>query len=448
MCRCRGDYFPLYSLNIPRLCHLTIWFQGLELDSLLFDLPLFPLEDACCSASQDASNDASHSPCQHYIGTTEPNYSFWASRRPITLRANGHSLASALSELPPQDACDYYYEDFVDSVHPLIPLIHLPTFDAQYRRFWNWYKAWTPGLAPEGVLAENPSFLPLLFTVLFTGSIARSRPDVLANISSPLETQKKLYYLIPVALAMVGFPHSPSLYSLMSFLLLNSMLIREEESLSSCSFVAVAFRVCQAMGLHKDGTDFGLDEIQIEERRRIWRHLMHLDVMTSIVSGLPLVASSEMFSNTRMIRELRDEYIGTGQNEDLDTGPLIDPNYILTAGRYEATSCIRNILLRQFSPRPVTLVCVQNIEESIEGLQSRTEKRIERLTFQPQQDHNSPSSLLNSFSSVSSHRLSEDLNPRILWGKDLLHLMVEKAYCLLYQPTMRDSNLWKELRPK
>jgi hypothetical protein len=36
---------------------------------------------------------------------------------------------------------------------------------------------------------------------------------------------------------------------------------------------------------------------------------MHLDVMTSIVSRLPVVASGEMYCNTRIIRELRDEYI-------------------------------------------------------------------------------------------------------------------------------------------
>jgi hypothetical protein len=423
--------------------------QGLELDSLLFDLPLFPLEDACCAACQDpTSSEASGSPCQHYTGTSEPNFSFWTSRHSTNLRADGRSLSSTLSELPPRETCDYFYEDFVESVHPLIPLIHLPTFDLHYRRFWDWYKTWQPGHAPEGVLAENPSFLPLLFTVLFTGSIARLRPDGVGNIINPLETQKKLYYLIPSALAMVGFPYSPSLYSLMAFLLLNSMLIREEESLSSCSFVAVAFRVCQAMGLHKDGTDFGLDEIQVEERRRVWCHLMHLDVMTSIVSGLPLVASSEMFSNTRMIREIRDEYLGKSQDEDAETGAIFDLNYILTAGRYDATSCIRGILLRQFSPRAVTFVCIKNIEERIEALQTRTEKRIERLTIQSQRDYGSPSSVLYSLSEGSSSHPNENSHTRVLWGKDVLHLMVEKAYCLLYQPTMRDANLWKEIRPR
>lgn len=428
-------------------CPLTVSSQGLELDSLLFDLPLFPLEDICCAAGQNIDHGASSPPCQHYVGTIEPNFSFWASRH--TLRADPHSLASTLSELPPREVCDSVYEDFVERVHPLIPLIHLPTFDRLYRRFWDWHKTWTVGDAPDGVLAENPSFLPLLLTVLFTGSIARSTSDAVPTMHLPLDRQKKLYSMILAALAMVGFPHSPSLYSLMAFLLLNSMLIREEESLSSCSFVAVAFRVCQAMGLHKDGTEFGLDDVQIEERRRVWCHLMHLDVMTSIVSGLPLVASSEMFSNTHMIRELRDEYIGKiDLTADIDNGSIVDPNYILTAGRYDSTSCIRSILLRQFSPKPVSLVCVNNIEERIEELQVRTEKRIKRLSLQSYEDQGSPSSLSNSFPSASSNNASEASHPRVQWGRDLLSLMVDKAYSLLYQPTMRDSNLWIELRAK
>lgn len=297
------------------------------------------------------------------------------------------------------------------------------------------------------MLAENPSFLPLLFTVLFTGSIARSRPDQGGNTTPPLETQKKLYYLIPSTLSMVGFPYSPSLYSLMAFLLLNSMLIREEESLSSCSFVAVAFRVCQAMGLHKEGTHFGLEDIQVEERRRVWCHLMHLDVMTSIVSGLPLVASSDMFSDTRMIREIRDEYLGKPHSEDAEADLPIDLNYIITAGRYDASSCLRDILVRQFSPRPVTSACIKEFEEKIEALQTRTEKRIARLTTQSQQEYDSSSSIY-SLSSASPGNVAENINPRVLWGKDLLHLMIEKAYCLLYQPIMRDISLWKEIRPR
>jgi hypothetical protein len=201
----------------------------------------------------------------------------------------------------------------------------------------------------------------------------------------------------------------------MAFILLNSMLIREVESLSSCSFVAVAFRVCQAMGIHKDGADFGLNEIQVEERRGIWCHPMHLDVMTSIVSGLPLVASSEVFSNRRRIWELRDEYIGQALKHDADAGQTVDLNYILAAGRYDATSCIRGILLKGFSPRPVTPASVRNIEEEIENLQLRTEKRIERLTLQSRQENCRPQSMPSSTASTSSDDVSEKSHPRVRW---------------------------------
>ncbi|RSH85372.1 hypothetical protein EHS25_004768 [Saitozyma podzolica] len=118
----------------------------------------------------------------------------------------------------------------------------------------------------------------------------------------------KLHDMVPKALAIVGFPFNPSMCSLMAYVLLNSMLIREEAALSSCSFVAVAVRVAQSMGLHRDGSNFDLDPISTEERRSVWWHLLHLDTMTSIVSGLPSIASN-LLSDTHMIGELRDEYI-------------------------------------------------------------------------------------------------------------------------------------------
>ncbi|KFZ07010.1 hypothetical protein V501_06860 [Pseudogymnoascus sp. VKM F-4519 (FW-2642)] len=439
-------YLIMQNGGRSRYVENTFWasvdMEGLELDSLLFDLPLFPLEDACC-ADQDTGNGGSHTSCRHYTGTTEPNFSFWSSR-PAVMRASNKGITDILSELPPQDTCDQMYKNFVETVHPLIPLLHLPTFDKLYRRFWDWHKTWAISAFPQGVLAENPSFLPMLLAVLFTGSLSHTGSP---NIYMPLDSQKKLFSTIPVALAMVGFPHRPSLYSLMAFVLLNSMLIREEESLSSCSFVAVAFRVCQAMGIHKDGTDFGLDEIQTEERRRVWCHLMHLDVMTSILSGLPLIASSEMFSDTRMIGELRDEYIGKVQlTEDMDGSPIIDPNYIVAAGRYDSTSCMRNILLWQFSHKPVSLDSVKNMEESIEWLQIRTKTRIKRLRLHPLEELGSPSS--HSFQSTPRGDNTEELSPQALWGKDLLCLMVEKAYCLLYHPIMQHSTLWIELRTR
>ena len=358
------------------------------------------------------------------------------------------TLLGTLSDLPPRLICDFLYRTFLSAVHPLIPLIHQPTFDRYYHRFWNWFDSWNKVDAPSGVLAENPSFLPLVLAVLFTGSVACADLD-LEPAFKGLRTRnvrRKLYQMSSDALTLVGFPHSPSTYSLMAFILSQSILIREEESLGSCSFVAVAFRIAQAMGMHKDGTSFNLDPIQVQERRRIWWQLMHLDVMSSIISGLPLIASSDSYNHTQMIGELKDELISKASEKTKDIDPVFDfsPAYILAAGRYDSTSCIRNILHRQFAPQPLD---VKSLKESIEALSVRLNERMKILSKirsnGVQQDFSSLSTDPSSPLSDPDPDSSSDAFGG--WSEELLKLMVEKAYCTLYQPLMQDR-LWSDLR--
>lgn len=394
-------------------------------------------------------HNGKHKPtCRHYVGTTEPNFSFWITKQPHVIQKDSRSLAGTLKKLPSKAVCDGLYAVFLAGVHPLVPLIYLPSFDVQYRRFWEWQGSRRRDEIPQGVLAENPSFLPLLLAVLFAGSLACNRET---HPQSPsIKTRKlrtKLYRLTQDALTLVGFPHSPAMYSLIAYLLIQSMLIVEEESLSSVSFVAVAFRICQAMGIHKDGSYFGLDPVQIEERRRVWCHLMHLDILTSVISGLPLVSSSEAFCNTQMIGELRDEFIDKERADKTNASHLY-PGYILAAGKYDATSCIRNILIRQFAPQPMRLADVKDLKLSIEQLSARTLERIKRMTIASGAT-TSTANLANS-SSPARTAASHDYfaTPRAFeaWSRDVLALMLSKAHCVLYQPLMSDPSLWGVLR--
>ncbi|KAF2101036.1 hypothetical protein NA57DRAFT_10708, partial [Rhizodiscina lignyota] len=449
----RHGHLSLQNGGRSRYTENTFWacvdVEGLELDSLLSDLPLFPLESVCCAADDSSRNNPHSMSCRHFVGTTEPNFSFWVSRRPNIVEGDSRSLAGTLVQLPPRATCDQLYTIFLAGVHPLIPLIYLPAFDKQYQRFWSWYEHWNRKDIPEGVLLENPSFLPLLLAVLFAGSIAASNMEP-GRTPSPSQThnrelQAKLYNLASDALTLVGFPHNPAIYSLIAFLFIQSMLILEEESLSSVSFVAVAFRICQAMGIHKDGTNFGLHPIQVEERRRVWCHLMHLDVMTSMISGLPLIASSEAFCTTQMIGELRDEWIGKEREASAENTHLY-PGYILAAGRYDATSVIRNILLRQFAPTPMKSTDVNQLKGTIERLSQRSEERAKRLAAlnYPEAWAQDPTS--HGVHSPPLPATLSDVEAFDGWSRDLLVMMVEKAYCVLYQPLMQELNLWQELR--
>jgi hypothetical protein len=418
--------------------------QGLELDSLLSDLPLFPDDDGTAREEHlDPLGPASErGPSAFWMDAGNTAHPPGVCPRQLNL----------LRQLPPEQTCDGLYRVFLEGVHPFIPLINVTSFEQSYKRFWNWYDTWNRQDPATGLLDENPSFLPLLLAVLFTGSLARTNTDDMGNylLDAPTCSPTVLYRMTLTSLTLVAFPQNPGLHSLMSYVLINAMLIREEEALSSCSFVALAIRIAQAMGLHKDPSQFkNLDPVQSEERRRVWNQLMHLDVMTACVSGLPLVAGSEQFSTTKMMSELRDEHIGKRRESASRDNSLEDryPGYLLAVGRYDASTVMRKILIRQFSPDPLKLVHIKGMADQLEHLRSRTEFRIGRLrAMQTQSNSPGPDSDSSFPSELSTSSSNPSTTALVGWAIDLLKLMVEKAFCVLYQPIISDGDLWPEAR--
>lgn len=321
-------------------------------------------------------------------------------------------------------------------------MLHIPTFNDQYDRFWEWFRIWDFKSPPQGVLTENPSLLPLMFAILFTGAAASS---VKTGDIPPKLGRRQLQLILNNtsndSLTLVGFPHNPSMYSLIAFLLLRSLEMQEEESLSSISFVSVAFRIAQAMGLHNDGSTYGMDHIQGEERQRVWCYILHLDVNTSIISGLPMIAHPTL-DTCRPISECRDTNIKDKQT--LNTPPTTNlsnlyPGYVLAAGRYDASSCIRVILNQHASPNPMQLSEIQNAKRVLQKLRERTYDRLDKLSaitqwhpLYKQQDE--------------SQALAPTDDAFRTLGASLLNLTVEKAYCMLYHPLMKDPQVWSTLR--
>jgi Fungal specific transcription factor domain len=376
--------------------------EGLGIDSLCMELPLFPLN----SYGVLDRNGRSGSP------NSAPGNNNW------------NELAMILLTLPQKDTCGELYANFVSSIHPLIPLLHLPSFDEQYSRFWTWYQSWNHTDIPDGVLAETPGFLSLMVSILFAGSLIGPAGEfsMAANPMNLSDLQGKLYQLTSQSLCLVGFPRSPSISSLQAYLIFHSLQIREEEALSSCSFVAVAFRMAQAMGLHRDGTEFDMEPVEVEVRRRLWWYIIHLDVMSSLISGLPLVASLES-STTTMLSEIKDELIGNMDNDMSDSSNL-SPSYVLSVGRFETSSVIRKILQTIISPQKYNAAQLGDFIITIKRLAIRTEKRIDKLFLMKCSDY---------FRT---------------WSANLLRLMVDRAYCLVYFPLLRDESIWSRLRPE
>ena len=54
---------------------------------------------------------------------------------------------------------------------------------------------------------------------------------------------------------------------------------------TSFSLLGIAIRIAQRLGLHRDGSVFGLSPVEAEERRRIWWQMQHMEISISQLLG-------------------------------------------------------------------------------------------------------------------------------------------------------------------
>src|SRR5215469_14480426 len=80
-------------------------------------------------------------------------------------------------------------------------------------------------------LCSSPCFFAGYFGVYDTSQ----EVDLAVNATA-------LYSAHSHALSLVSFPQSPTVYSLIAFLIVQNLLVREEEAVSACSFIGIALR--------------------------------------------------------------------------------------------------------------------------------------------------------------------------------------------------------------
>ncbi|KAF3913143.1 hypothetical protein AA313_de0202979 [Arthrobotrys entomopaga] len=372
-------------------------------------------------------------------------------------------MAWFLKYLPLEPQSHALYKAFLSGVHPVIPLLHAPSFNKDYTNFWK--------LKDEETIDNvsfSPTFIPLLFAVLFTGALSisnRKFQDVFKE-HSRRDITSHLQRAAIASLAVTAFPRGPTLSSLIAYLLMNTCNIREEEPLTSYSFVGVAMRAAQSAGLHREPKSFkGLNEIEREVRRRIWWHIVYLDVQAAIATGLPpLGGSDELAFDTEMVSELKDEFIGAPSisPEDIkkDEESVMNtctglPDGLLktrsssamiaAVGRYEATRVLRRLVSSLFSVRVPQRQDVSTMGKIICDLQAKIDERINRIPARgiPEMGFVPPGAP-DEENSTEAEKL-ENFNG---WARTMLSLMYDKCFSVLYQPFLRTilSRQWQNAR--
>lgn len=253
-------------------------------------------------------------------------------------------LANLLKTLPPKIVCDALLQSFSIGVHPILPLIHLPTLQKDYNSFWQWCRN-SDISQPDNKLLGDPTFLCLLFSVLYCGARTVLPATWTAGSLKGLKKDRiveQLQRSQSASLNACQYLPYPTLSTLVSSLLAHSCSRPDAEFFEDVRFLSSVVRIAQSMGLHLDGASFGLDLVTCELRRRVWWHIIWLDVQGCILHGSqPGCGSSEELRNFRMVTNIRDEDISL-MNQHLlsrSLSPSSSANSItmlLAIGRFES----------------------------------------------------------------------------------------------------------------
>lgn len=247
--------------------------------SLGHDLPLAALlvEDERSSARGNT---------RHAITVSRQTRS--ADMQPRQTASPNNGLSRLAHVLPPQRICDTLFGSFITGIHPIVPLVHLPTLQKEYNFFWQTYG---PGrdIPSKPKHADLLRLLPLIFAVLLGGIMCTPSGllrDTLREGYTPISLRARLEKAVVIALKIYQFPRSPTLYSLIAFLLLQNFSRCHDELMDNPTMVATMIIAAQKMGLHRDGSHFKLGKVECEIRRRV-------------CSSCPLFRTSSFFEYKR-----------------------------------------------------------------------------------------------------------------------------------------------------
>lgn len=212
-----------------------------------------------------------------------------------------------LRQFPPKWRCDAWVFAFLRGYQPIVPLVHVPTFRRRYEQFWLHCND------PDAGAEASMSFAALLIAVVYAGSVCDATaglPEAPSDSSAGQDVSRRLSKLGTAVLRAAAFPKAPTVETLSAYLVLQVSAAREEEPLTCVALVGLALRAANMLGLHRDPSHFeDIDEIEAEVRRRVWWHIVRVDVLLAIAAGLPPLIDLHSW-DVRAMSELKDEYIG------------------------------------------------------------------------------------------------------------------------------------------
>lgn len=205
---------------------------------------------------------------------------------------------------------------------------------------------------PPAKIVDNPTFICLLFAIILCGASATPAATWTLPLLQTLKRETIITHLksaYTASLSMCQHIEHPTFNTLVSTLLTGPFIDHPSKPNQSLLSLSTTVRIAQTMGLHCESTWSALDPVTREMRRRVWWHIVSLDVQSSISTGLPLCCGKDMQDAVSMVSFMRNEEIGNMSMtspppaESLELGESAAMIYVI--GRYETARLESKIII-------------------------------------------------------------------------------------------------------
>jgi hypothetical protein len=191
------------------------------------------------------------------------------------MSALGEKFVSALTtQFPSREVCQSFFESFLLGVHPIVPVCHTPTLRQQHENFW---ATVSPSYSVES--------LALILAVLCTGSASASPVNILET-STILHLYEEIFEMVDLA-SYYARNTPASIQLLQGCIIMSTYKASHLSPFSAYGFLPQVIRFAQSLKLHAEKKQ--RDTVSTEVQRRIWWHLVFLDIESTIATGLPTI---------------------------------------------------------------------------------------------------------------------------------------------------------------
>lgn len=203
----------------------------------------------------------------------------------------GYSSTSVdmLSLHPPVQHARMFWEIYKENVDPLVKVLHVPTFEPQF------FEA----IAQPDKITK--SFEPLIFAIYYGAVTSMTPTDCTEKCGEERTTMLQRYrFGLEQCLARANFLFCDEMVILQAFIVFLILLRRNDDARKIWTLTGLAVRIAQTLGIHRDGTHFGLTPFNIEMRRRLWWQVCILDARSSEDHGCdPTIVEAQF--DTKMV---------------------------------------------------------------------------------------------------------------------------------------------------